>query len=418
MGKKAKNIGRNLDSLGANPPPSTTDIEPVAPPTIVNATGLAEEVPAASPEGESGENSETESKSSWKKDDVRESIYEKRNKQIAENLGIEEEKPQDTETTPPSKETTEEAAEGEAVDVAPSGVTAEVQAPASAPEVPGITTADATSAASPPQKYPVIVNGQRIEYTLEELQQQAQLGVAARQKFEEAAELRRQAEQIAASRQNSQPQQAVDNNTTQQLPDISPEELRDIAKRMNYGSEEEQVAALREAIAIGMRQGRQGPTPDQLVNVATQNALAVLTAQQEQDILKKEYPDIASDAPIAYATDLIATQLAHKYAALGQPKTRLDLLREAGNMAREKYLKTATSTPQIQTTPAVPPTTVAVNSNKIERKRTAPQTPTGTSRVANSSANGNANASPEAIAQEMRRNAFAQISAARGRPVI
>src|SRR5581483_11457658 len=87
-------------------------------------------------------------------------------------------------------------------------------------------------------------------------------------------------------------------------------------------------------------------TPEVLVDVATRNAINVITAQQEQDILKSEFKDIVSDPALAYATDFMANQLTQKYSALGQQKTRLELLREAGNMARERYLKPALASSQ------------------------------------------------------------------------
>lgn len=386
---KAKHVGKNLDTPPAAPS-ATTDIEPVAPPTIVNATLSADDA-VTDP---------VEPKSSYHKNEMLESIYDKRNRQLDELIAA-----------PEPDSAPEEAVEGDA-EQAPSATTEEVSPSASEPEVP----AQEPQAASP-QKYPVIVNGQRIEYTLEELQQQAQLGVAARQKFEEAAEMRRQAEHIASSRQNSQPQPAVNNNTNQQLSDIPKEELLDIAKRMNYGTEEEQVEALRKAATLfGSQQGRNQPTPEQMIQVATQNALATLTAQQEQAILKSEFPDIASDAPIAYATDLIATQLAQKYAALGQQKSRLDLLREAGNEARNRYLKPAASTPPVSQ--PISAAAVKQDPNKVERKRAAPQTPTAASAVARSSSDGNNSTNPEQVAQAMRKNAMTEILKARGQPVI
>lgn len=400
---KAKHVGKNLDKAFNTPngEQRTTDIEPVAAPIMINAND-------GEPPSQKLNEGQDEPKQ-YVTNSALESIYERRNQDLAKEIGevVEE----------PPAEPTPEAAEGDAGQ-APSDAVTEVENPsASDTEVPAQSPATEPAAASPqPQKYPVIVNGQRIEYTLEELQQQAQLGVAARQKFEEAAELRRQAELIAASRQNSQPThqaQSVNINTTEQLQDIPKEELLDIAKRMNYGSEEEQVEAVRKAILLGQKQGRNVPTPEQMIQAATQNALATLTAQQEQAVLKSEFPDILPETPLLYTADFVANQLAQKYVALGQPKSRLEILREAGNYVRERYLKPAASTQPEPKTSAV----VTTNPNKIERKRTAPQTPTAASAVARSSSDGNTNLPVDQVIQASRKNAMSELLKARGQAV-
>lgn len=231
--------------------------------------------------------------------------------------------------------------------------------------------------AMPQEKYTIVVDGIPVEYTIDELKTQAQLGVGARKRFDEAAEMRRQAEQIMFAK-NSQPQQVENQNTSSQV-DIPEAELKDIAKRMNYGSEEEQVKALRDAgILFSKNQGRQGPTPEALVDIATRNALAVLDTRNEQTILANEFKDILSDPPIAHATDIIATQLAQKYQSLGQPKSRLEVLREAGIVAREKYLKPV----QSESSNTVQQAGVSPMKEKLERKRTAPQPPSAASKIA------------------------------------
>lgn len=266
-----------------------------------------------------------------------------------------------------------------------------------------------------PQKYKITVDGQPIEYTLEELQQQAQLGVGARKKFDEAAEMRRQAQALMfASQQNSQSQQIVNNQQTQpQHTDIPETELRDIAKRLNYGSEEEQVKALRDAGTLFTKntaQPNNGLTPEYLVNVATQNAINAITASQEQEILKEEFKDIIADPAIAYATDFTANQLAQKYAALGQQKTRLELLREAGNITKERYLKPSSSQPNSSVTPTP---VISDMTNKIERKRAAPQPPSSANKVATNELQSYGVPSEQAL-NAARSKAFSEIAARRG----
>lgn len=264
----------------------------------------------------------------------------------------------------------------------------------------------------PTQKHKLLVNGQQLEYTTEELIQQAQLGIGARQKFDEAAQLRQQAslerqqaEALMFQARNSQPQQPA-----QQLQDIPDTELKDIAKRLNYGSEDDQVRALKDAIALGNKMGQPQLTPEALVNAATQNALAVLTQQQTEQVLRQEFSDILSDFPLSLATDAIANSLNQKYLALGQQRSSLDIFREAGTLAREKYLA-----PAATITPAPLSPTIVVNNDKIERKRAAPQPPAAASKIAPSPTNTSTReVSSEQAMEAMRREAFAEIAKSRG----
>lgn len=263
------------------------------------------------------------------------------------------------------------------------------------------------------KKYALNINGQNVEYTEQELIAQAQRGVGAENKFREAAELRRQAEALMfATQQNSQPQMPVNNNTPQVQSPIENDALRDIARRMNYGTEEEQVNALREAGELFSKQtGRaDGPTPEQLIQIATQNALAVIDTRNEQQVLSQEFPDIVADIPIAYATDLIAQQLASKYQSLGVVKSRVELLREAGAYSRQKYLQRNIPSEQ-QNSSA--PAQVKLSDDKIERKRAAPQPPSSASKVA-SDPNSSYGVSSAQALDEMRRRSFQAIAKSRG----
>lgn len=267
----------------------------------------------------------------------------------------------------------------------------------------------------PETKYKIVVDGQSIEYTLDELLQQAQLGVGARKKFDEAAQLRQQAalerqqvqQLMFASQQNSQPQPAA--NT--QLPDIPETELKDIAKRLNYGSEDEQVKALKDAGILFTKAAGQPNqlSPEALVQAATQNAMNAMTIQQENSIIQQEYKDIIADPPLAMATEFIATQLAQKYLALGQQISRLELMREAGREARERYLRPAAEQPNSPVQP-----TVVVDNGKIERKRTAPQPPAAASKISSDSTSETKTLSPEQAVEAMRREAFKEIVKSRG----
>jgi len=337
------------------------------------------------------------------KDEKREAIFAKRREQIErENASIE------ASAVEPIIDNAVEESVPETLEVV------------SPPSEPVAAKSDPTTASPPeqdlpPEKFPINVNGQIVEYTIDELKQQAQLGVGAREKFNEAARMREDAQRLMfASQQHSQPLAQNNQQVQPQEVDIPEKELRDIAKRLNYGSEDEQVKALKEAGILFSKTAVQPNqlTPEVLVDVATRNAINVITAQQEQDILKSEFKDIVSDPALAYATDFMANQLTQKYSALGQQKTRLELLREAGNMARERYLKPALASSQSNSSASSAPI-IADMANKVERKRAAPQPPNSANKVASDESQPYGIPSIQAL-DAARKKAFSDIANRRG----
>lgn len=230
------------------------------------------------------------------------------------------------------------------------------------------------------------VYGQQRKLTKDELIREAQKGLAASQIFHEGHRMREEALQIAqAVKQNLQPAQVAKENPPQATQILDDSQAREIAKRINYGSEEDQVKALQDlgaSIEARVRGQSNSLPPEQLVNYATQHTMAAIKAETEQETLKAEFGDILKDQALSSAADVIANQLAQKYHAEGISKSRLELFREAGNTTRERYLKPAEATP-VQA-PAAP--IIAVNNDKLERKRAAPKHPAAANKVASEAA--------------------------------
>lgn len=319
-------------------------------------------------------------------DHGRNSIYAKRQEQIEQEIdyvqtGLSSQEPIDGEPAPAPEPTPEPA---------PAEAPQAESAPAAEP-APGEPAA-AQVATDPAKKFKIVVEGQPMELTETEMLTLAQKGVGAEQKFREAASMRKQAQEMMFGSQNNsqalqqQPNVQANNQPQQaQLAHISDEKLSDIARKLDYGTEEDRKSAIREAILLGQQAtGRtEGPTPDQLISAAAQQAYQAMQLQNENTLLTTEFKDIVSDPPIAHATDLIATQLAQNYASIGVPKQRLDILREAGSIARERYLRPVqTQNPPVQNNSVTPLTTVIPMSEKLEKKRAAPQPPSAASTVA------------------------------------
>lgn len=403
-------MAKKKNSGDAPQNPNTTDIQPIE-------MGLMEDtLPKEAPENQEAPE--------LFKDEARSAIFAKRREMLERENGIAE---SGLTTIEPINESTAEGVIKE--DEQPLPLAASKNADSPLRETKKPTAVDSIPeepvTEEPPKKYKILVDGQHLEYTIDELQQQAQLGVGARQKFNEAAQLRQQAaldrqqaEQLmfSASQQHSQPQQTVNNQRTQQTTDIPETELRDIAKRLNYGSEEEQVQALKQAgILFSKNTGQANNfTPESIVTAATQNALAAISQSQEQEILKAEFSQIIADPALANATDFIARQLDQKYAALGQPKSRLELLREAGNQTMERYVKAPQSLPNS----SVPNAPITVETgNKLERKRAAPQPPASANKVANSQETASYGVPSAQALDAARSKAFQDIARRRGQQV-
>lgn len=235
------------------------------------------------------------------------------------------------------------------------------------------------------EKFILNVYGEKKELTKDEVIREAQKGMAASQIFQEGHRMRDEALQIAnAVKQNLQPAKEVaKENPPQSQSIIDDNKAREIAKRINYGSEEDQVNAIKDlgaSIEARVRgQAQSALPPEQLVNIATQNAIAALDARTEQETLKVEFKDILEDRYIAAAADAIANDLAVKYRNDGVPKSRMELFREAGTIARDKYLKPA---PAVPAENPAPPVMVVDNTDKLERKRAAPKSPVAANKVA------------------------------------
>ncbi len=166
-------------------------------------SGLMEETPSRN----SSENEISDPNAATFKDDARAAIFAKRKEFLEKENGIIESGIIDAE--PIVENAVEE------------GVQKIEDSPPSEPVTTKVTPATASIINEPIEKFPITVNGQIIEYTLDELKQQAQLGVGARQKFDEAARMRQDAQNLMfASQQNSQPQAQNNQITQQQSMDI------------------------------------------------------------------------------------------------------------------------------------------------------------------------------------------------------
>ena len=230
----------------------------------------------------------------------------------------------------------------------------QAQAPARAPE----------HAPEQPSRRAINVNGQVLELTQAEIDHLAQRAIYASQQP--------QAYQPQAPQPLAPPSQA------QQLPrseGVDPNALKEIARRITYGSEDESVGALQDLVGLTTRLAQQpnGPTPDQIASAAAQRAVAQVQFENNLNAIGREYADIFNDSDMTVIAARKVGELRSKNNVLGVQKSDLDLYREACQLTREKFGRAETTPVTNKTLPAEQPLAPALSQGRVERKRAAPQ---------------------------------------------
>ena len=217
------------------------------------------------------------------------------------------------------------------------------------------------------QKRTIMVDGRPIDFTEEEYSRLAERGMYN--------------QPVAQQPQAPQPQQVSQSQRVEQAQENQPTDaLRDIARRITYGNEEESTKALADLINTAVSRANQTQVnPNQIAQVAAQQAMAQIQFQKNLDAVGSEYADIFEKrASTLVAADHV-NSLRYKYAMLGTPKSDLDLYREAGKLTREDFgMKSEATTPATLNKPAVQSADLG---NKLERKRAAPKTPTAATKT-------------------------------------
>lgn len=223
------------------------------------------------------------------------------------------------------------------------------------------------------------------------------------------AELQQLLNRFQAERQQYvQPQQPVHQPVQQQQRSVEQEpqdkdRLKEIARKITYGNEEESTNALQDLVGLTIRnvQRPTGPTPDQIVQVATNNAVAQLQFQQNLNTIANEYADVFNKRSLTLVAADNVNSLRNKYSMLGVPKPDIELYREACELTRQELVKPSeTVKPNVESKPAAQPAQLQA---KLERKRAAPQPPAGANKIA-SELPSNAHPSGSQVVAAMRKS--------------
>lgn len=249
------------------------------------------------------------------------------------------------------------------------------------------------SSAVSAHKKSIIVNGQTMEFTEDELVKLAQRGLSADQRFQEAAQMRQQYQQVLQQAQGQQNAQPTQQAAVQASPAVDEAFTREVSRRIAYGSEEEQAKAIGDLIEVAAKtagRANQSLPPEQLANIAAQQALQVVRFEQNMETIGREYKDVFESEDLTILAARQVNKLRQKYEMLGTPKPDMEVYREAGNYVRSTYIKDSATQGQegssTNPTSTIQSANAAVDANKmaskVERKRVAPQPPAAASKIA------------------------------------
>jgi hypothetical protein len=235
------------------------------------------------------------------------------------------------------------------------------------PENKAVTKAESSVTepeTKPTKKY--IISGQQVELTEDQLTELASRTVNAEQRLQQVPQQIYQQPQYQQQVQPIQPQRQAN-----QPPEVD-NRLKDIARKITYGNEEESTRALGDLVGLtaSLVQRPQGPTPDQIVQAAVNQTTANLEFKRNLDTIASEYKDVFEKRSLTLVAADKVNSLRNSYALIGIQKPDVDLYREACNSTREEFGLKSSTAPQIGETKTVATPNLQ---NKMERKRAAPQ---------------------------------------------
>lgn len=243
---------------------------------------------------------------------------------------------------------------------------------------------DPAAGAKIPEKIPLKIEGKEIEVPMETLVTLAQKGLSSTKTWEEAAQMKREAQELMFSmKQNTQPEAAPVNTPAKtSLSDI----VDDVAERINYGSKEDQKKALLDygaAIKAELEGRSQGLPQEQLIQEATQKAISAIKFEQDQSTIAKEFPEVFQDKYLSHAAGIRSQELMQESIkesqSTGVYKPMIDIWRKALGEIKEKYIAKPIEPPA---SPVQSASKVIPMNEKIERKRAAPQPPAAANKIA------------------------------------
>lgn len=283
--------------------------------------------------------------------DALSAIFESRNKVIEQELNnpaFKAAEPPESEPTSPEPEPTEE--------------------PKAAEPPPAISRAEPAQppqSVEPPSTIPVrLPDGSVTQVPTQQLIQLANIGYHAQQQF------------LYGQQQAPAPTAPV---KEEPKPILDAETAKELAKRLNFGTEEDQVKALQDlgqTVAQKVAPAAPAANPDEIVN----RVVAEIELKQNLQTIQAEYPEIWNSRALTAAAMQQLVDKRAVYAQQGVQKQNLELYREVCNDIRaltkplQGNLDNGVTNPPVQAAPAM--------KERFERKRAAPQPPAAANKIA------------------------------------
>lgn len=247
-----------------------------------------------------------------------------------------------------------------------------------------------------PETIAVNIGGTVMNIGRDELMRLAQTGLQATQVYNEATQLRESAQRLIGAGQQA-PQQAQPAPRAQQAPQAATPvfdeaRAREISQRLNYGSPDEQAKALSDlgttiqnAVAQQLASAQPQVNPNDLVQNVSRQVMATVQNQRNLETIASEFSDVFNDAELSYAAGYRANMVSQADARMGRTRPQIDVYREVLTDIRNRYIAPRSNQPvqpsagqaPANTNPPVQAATPVAQqmSDRIERKRTAPQPP-------------------------------------------
>ena len=234
------------------------------------------------------------------------------------------------------------------------------QQTASEPPQPAAQPASAPVPTQPPvapQPRTILIGGQQYAITPEQETQLIQLGMLTNQ---------------ALHQYQQQPPPAPE----PPRPIVDEDEVREVARKIQYGGEDDATAALLGLIRGVVERVPKAPPPDEnaIVSRAVQESRAQQQLASDAAVIRSEYEDIFAHPQREFLAKINVDAIRARDAAIGQRRPDLEIYREAGDMVREAMNLprpgNPDSNPALQ---AASPNVVPIRADVIERKRAAPR---------------------------------------------
>lgn len=276
--------------------------------------------------------------------------------------------------------------------VGAAGAPVDAQIVPAAPEAPDPASpapAPSNEPAAPVRTHKILVRGNEIMMSDDDMRRAAELGVESEARIRHADQVLQEARRLAAA--SGQPIPSAGPSPPAAPPQAQPQApsdsdrdaMRELARELLYGDEEKVVDALHRVVT---RQPAQPVDPEAVARDVYARVNSSLGVRSDLQTFGSEYPEIVNDPRLATLTADHVQQLRKHYETTGSPRAELALFREAGDATRQFVAemragdRLAPPTPDPNPAPAPQPgpsrITVKRNTPQAPAAAAAPQTPT------------------------------------------